>query len=106
MSKEAILKIKRAEAEADKIRTDAAETAKDMVRRAEAEGKRLCEKTEADALRINQEKLRATEEKIDMLLEEKRAQTEKEMREKVFSAELNMREAIKTIVGEVMDQCQ
>ena len=106
MSKDAILRIKEAEAEAERIRTDAAEAAKEKVRRAEADGKLLCAKAEADAIRVNREKIALAEEKIGKAMDEKREAAEKNALSAISAAELNMRDAVKMIVGEVMNQCQ
>ena len=106
MSKDAIIKIKEAEAEAQKIRADATEAAKEKVRRAELDGKRLCADTETEAMRVNAEKIQMTHEKLDAILNEKRAVAQKNAKDTVRSAELNMRDAVQMIVGEVMKQCQ
>ena len=106
MSKDAIRKIKVAEAEADKIREDASEMAKERVKRAESDGRKLCEDAENESVRVNKEKLDAIQEKVDQKLSEKRAAADRSVRELTLTAEFNMREAVKMIVGEVMDKCQ
>ena len=106
MSKEAIRKIKAAEAEADKIRADAGELAKEKIRKAEANGKMLCERAEEEALRENKEKLDAIAVKVEEKLAEQKNLADRRVRELYTTAEFNMREAIKAIVGEVMDKCQ
>ena len=106
LSKEAIRKIKAAEAEADKIRADAVELAKEKIRKAEADGKMLCERTEEEALRENKKKLDAIAEKVDEKLSEQKNAADRRVRELYTTAEFNMREAVKAIVGEVMDKCQ
>ena len=106
MSKDAIRKIRAAEAEADKIRADASEEAKNRVKRAENDGCKLCEAAEKEALRVNNEKLDAIREKVDQKLNEQKAAADRSVRELNLAAEFNMREAVKMIVGEVMDKCQ
>ena len=106
MSKDAITKIKEAEAEAQKIRADAADSVKEKLRSAEAEGKRMCAEAEAEAVRVNAEKISTTRQKLDTIMSEKRAVAEKSAGDTARSAELNMRDAVKMIVGEVMKQCQ
>ena len=106
MSKEAIRKIMTAEAEADKIRADAAELAEKKIKAAEAEGKALCENAEKEALRENSEKLDIIRKKVDEKLAEQKNIADRRARELFTRAEFNMREAVKAIVGEVMDKCQ
>ena len=106
MSKEIIQKIKDAEAQARKIKSDAQEEAKARIRKAESDGKKLCERAEEEALRTNREKLDAIQEKIDQRLSEQKNAADRSVRELTMTAEFNMREAVKTIVGEVLDKCQ
>ncbi|MBQ7376341.1 MAG: hypothetical protein IJW52_05620 [Clostridia bacterium] len=106
MSKEIILKIKEAEAEAQKIRNDASAEAVERVRRAEAEGRKLCEKAEADAAKVNREKLAITAERADDLVGRAKEDAQKEAEELRESAEFNLREAVRLIVAGVYEQCQ
>lgn len=106
MSKEIILKIKEAEAEAQKIRSDAANKAAERVRNAELEGKKLCEKAEADAARVNREKLSITAERADDLVNRAKEDAQKEAEALRESAEFNLREAVRLIVAGVYEQCQ
>jgi vacuolar-type H+-ATPase subunit H len=106
LSKEIILKIKEAEAEAQKIRSDAAAEAAQRIRRAELEGKKLCDKAEADAARVNREKLGITAERADELVARAKEDASKEAEELRESAEFNLREAVRLIVAGVYEQCQ
>ena len=106
LSKEIILKIKEAEAEAQKIRNDASAEAAQRVRRAETDGKKLCEKAEADAAKVNREKLSITAERADDLLGRAKEDAQKEAEELRESAEFNLREAVRLIVAGVYEQCQ
>jgi hypothetical protein len=106
LSKEAIRKIMEAETAADKIRADAAELAKEKERVAEAEGKRLCKVAEEEALRENKAKLDLIQKKVDEKLAEQKNAADRRVRELYITAEFNMREAVKAIVGDVMDKCQ
>ena len=106
MSKEAIRKITDAEAQAEKICADANILAKKRIENAEAEGKKLCEIAEKDALRENGEKLDLIRKKVDEKLAEQKNAAERRVRELYTAAEFNMRDAVKVIVGEVMDKCQ
>ena len=106
MSKEIIEKIKEAEAEANRIRQTAAEQAKERVRHAEEVGVLLCNKLEEDAVRENAEKLRLTREKA----EELRSRTERDARAEaeqlIAATEVYMADAVRMIIGGIMEQCQ
>lgn len=106
MSKEIILKIKEAEAEAQKIRSDAADEAAARIRRAETEGKRRCDKAEADAAAINREKLNITSGRADELLRSAKESADAEVAAFKASAEFNLREAVRFIISGVEEQCQ
>ena len=106
MSKEIILKIKAAEAEAQKIRNDAADEAAARIRRAETEGKKRCDKAEADAAAINREKLSITSDRADELLKRAKASANTEVAAFKVSAEFNLREAVRFIIAGVEEQCQ
>ena len=106
MSKEIILKIKEAEAEAQKIRSDAADEAAARIRRAEAEGKKLCDKAGVDAAAINREKLNITSDRADELLKRAKESAETDAEALKMSAEFNLREAVRFIIAGVEEQCQ
>ena len=106
MSKEIILKIKEAEAEAQKIRSDAANKAAERVRNAELEGKKLCDRAEANAAKINREKLGITAERADDLIARAKESAQEEADALRESAEFNLREAVRLIVAGVYEQCQ
>jgi vacuolar-type H+-ATPase subunit H len=106
LSKEIILKIKEAEAEAQKIRSDAADEAAARIRRAEIEGKRRCDKAEADAAAINREKLNITADRADELLKRAKVAANTEVSAFKVSAEFNLREAVRFIIAGVEEQCQ
>lgn len=106
MSKEIILKIKEAEAEAQKIRSDASDEAAARIRRAESEGKRLCDKAEESAARANREKLNVTSERADDLLNKAKENAAAEAEALRESAEFNLREAVRFIIAGVQEQCQ
>ena len=106
MSKEIILKIKEAEAEAQKIRNDAADEAAARIRRAEIEGKKRCDKAEAEAAAINREKLNITSDRANELLKRAKDSAEAEAVALRESAEFNLREAVRFIIAGVEEQCQ
>ena len=106
MSKEMILKIQNAEAEAQKIRMEALEQAKERIRHAENEGKMLCRKAEAESIRINEEKLKLTREKADELLARSRREAEAQAKLLLKAGEPYVKDAVKMIIGGMMEQCQ
>ncbi len=106
LSKEIILKIKEAEAEAERIRNDAVVEAAARVRRAEDEGKRLCERAEAEALKVNRAKLEIASERADAVIGDAKQTALAEANAARESAEFNIREAVRLIVAGVYEQCQ
>ena len=106
MSKQAILKIKEAEATAQKIRADAETEAKRRVREADAEAKRLMASTEAEAERINKERLRLTAERAESLMQEGAQSAGEAAIEVARSCEPFMDNAVKLIIEGVFEQCQ
>ena len=106
MSKEIILKIKETEAMAQKIRSDAAAEAAQRIKKAEADGKKLCDKAEADADRINREKLKVASARADGVIENTRADAQNEANAERERAEFNIREAVRLIIAGVYEQCQ
>lgn len=106
MSKEIILKIKETEAEAQRIKNDAASEATERVRRAEADGKALCEHAEAEAARVNRSKLAVARERAEGAIESTRQAALDEAKGARESAEFNVREAVRLIIAGVYEQCQ
>lgn len=106
LSKEIVMKIRDAEAQAERIKSDADREAAERVRRARESGERLCEKRENDAEQKNKERLKLTEEKANELLGSARVGAESEAEELRQSAEFNMREAVRFIILGVNEQCQ
>ncbi len=106
LSKETVAKIRDAEAQAEKIRNDAAAEAKAKIQKAHADGKKLCEKAEADAARDNAKKLEITQQKADELLNSVRAESAQNAATRREEAEFNMREAVRYIISGVDEQCQ
>lgn len=106
MSKEIILKIKDAEAEAQKIRSDAVDEAAARIRRAEIEGKKRCEKAASDAAAVNREKLKITADRADELLVRAKESADAEAEALREAAEFNLREAVRFIIAGVEEQCQ
>ena len=106
MSKEMILKIQNAEAEARSIREEATAEAKERIRCAESAGKLLCKEAEAEAIRTNEEKLRLTREKADELLDRSRREAEAQAKLLMKAGEPYVKDAVKMIIGGMMEQCQ
>ena len=106
LSKEIILKIKEAESEAAQIRGNAANEAAARVRQAHADGKALCERAEAEAAKVNREKLRRASSRADSAIETARESAEAEAQKAKETAEFNIREAVRLIIAGVYEQCQ
>ena len=106
MSKEIISKIKEAEAQAQKIRSDAQDEAKNRIRMAEANGKKLCEDTENRIRRQNKEKLDIAKDRANDVLDKAKESFEAEAEAMREAAEFNMREAVRAIIAGVNEQCQ
>lgn len=106
MSKEIVLKIKDAEAEAQKIRENARAEGAERIARAEAEGKKRCQKAERDAAVVNNEKLDITAQRVDELLERAKNSANGEAAALREAAEFNIREAVRAIVAGVREECQ
>ena len=106
LSKEIISKIKEAEAQAQKIRSDAQDEAKNRIRVAEANGKKLCEDTENRIRKQNKEKLDVAKSRADDVLDKARESSEAEAEAMREAAEFNMREAVRAIIAGVNEQCQ
>ena len=106
MSKEMILKIQAAEAEAQNIRMEASEQAKEKIRHAEAAGKRLCRDAEIEAIQTNEEKIQLTRQKADELLERSRREAETQAKLLLRAGEPYVKDAVKMIIGGMMEQCQ
>lgn len=106
MSKELILKIKEAEAQAERIRAEAQEEAKARVRKAEEDGKKFCENAETRANKENKQKLSVARERANGVLDKAREDAAAEAAAMREAAEFNMREAVRLIIAGVNEQCQ
>ncbi len=106
MSKQAILKIKEAEAEAQRMRSDAQTEAKRRVREAEAEAKKLLADTEAEARSVNKERLRLTAERAEELIAEGAKNAVADAADVAKACEPFMENAVKVIVEGVFEQCR
>ena len=106
LAKDILIKIREAEAQAQKIREDGALEAKKRLNDAEAAGKRLCEQTDLRANAENAEKLKLMRDKAQEMTEKNRSAAISEAKDVISAADHNMREAVRLIVGGVMDKCQ
>lgn len=106
MSKEIIVKIKEAEAQAQEIRSGAEDEAKARIRKAQTEGRALCERTEARVGVTNSEKLKVAEARADEVMRKTVEEAEADAQKMREEAEFNMREAIRAIIAGVKEQCQ
>ena len=106
LSKDAIRKIREAEAEAAEIRARGAERAKEILRAAEEKGARLCAEAEEQAVRENRQKLDLTRQKAEELLEKTREEARTEAAEIRQAGEDRTRDAVRMIVGGLYELCQ
>ena len=106
MSKEVILKIKEAEAEAARIRSDAAKEAKGRIHHAEQMGALFCERMEQEATAENAEKLRLTAKKAEELLARTKQEAEAETDALLAAGEPYLADAVRMIIGGVFEKCQ
>lgn len=106
MAQEIIRKIQEAEAQAQKVRADATAEAKRRVATAEADGKALCEWVEANCNTENKDKLAQIQDKAEQMLAHHADQAQQNARLLTEDAELRMRDAVRLILGGVMEQCQ
>ena len=106
MAKEIIEKIKEAEAEADRIRAEAQTEAQECLREAEKNGRALCEWAESEGLAENREKIRLIRERADDMMAHSAEEAEQKAAAMRADAEHRMREAVRLILGGVMEQCQ
>ena len=106
MSKETILKIKEAEEKADQIRAAASAQAKNRLKETEALGKKLCEETELKVSAENEKKLALIREKAEEMILHNKAVAKEDAKAESDAAGVHMREAIRYIIGGIMDQCQ
>ncbi len=106
MSKEAVMKVKEAEAEAQKIVSDAIEQGKLAVARAEEEAERSCEEYE---LKITEEYDRSVElVKTDAakIVEKNKIATDSEMQTLEEQARLRMSDAVRIVIKGIVSECQ
>ena len=106
MSKETIMRIKNAEAQAEAIRADATEEARERIRTAEQAAALLCEQAANTAEDKNAQKLRLTKERADEVLKMSRADAEKEADALRKASAPYMGDAVRLIIGGIFEKCQ
>lgn len=106
MSKEAIMKIKAAEDQANNIRTAADAEAKRRIADTEARGKKFCAETERRVTEENEKKLALIRQKADETVLKSREATLEASKDTTNEAGLHMREAVRYIIGGIMEECQ
>ena len=106
LAKDMIEKIKQAEEQAQQIRERAQADAKKVLQEAEEHGKALCEWAESEGISENKEKIRLIRERADQMMAHNQNQAEQQAAAISADAELRMREAVRLILGGVMEQCQ
>ena len=99
MSRESILKIKEAEARADRLIAGAKEQAQEMLRQAEAEGQALCDKTERECTAELSAMLGQLRERTLQMRERMEAEAREEAEALEASVSLRRKVAEKIIVG-------
>ena len=106
MSKETILKIKEAEKTAEGIRSSAHAEAKARIKDTEVRGKHLCEQTEQRVAEENRQKLELIKAKADEMILHTRQSAQSEADASADSAGSHLREAVRYIIGGIMEECQ
>ena len=106
MSKETILKIREAEKAAEDIRAAAHTEAKTRINAAEQKGKRLCEQTEKKATEENARKLELISQKADEMILRTKSSAQKDANDSSDAAGSHLREAVRYIIGGIMEECQ
>lgn len=106
MSKEVILKIKEAEAEAARIRAEAAQEAKARIHHAEQMGAVFCERMEQEATAENAEKLRLTAKKAEEHLARTAEEAQAESDALLTAGEPYLADAVRMIIGGIFEKCQ
>jgi len=101
-----IEKIKQAEEQAQQIRERARADAQKAVQEAEEHGKALCEWAESEGIAENKEKIRLIRERAEQMMAHNQDQAKQQAASISADAELRMREAVRLILGGVMEQCQ
>ena len=103
MSKEAIRQIKETEAQAEKIRLDAAAKARKMISEAEQQAEELRVNVRDDAQKALATDLTAMRKKSEDLTEKNRSAAKDDAATIAAAAQENMMEAVKLIVREVTE---
>ncbi len=106
MSKEALSKIRSAEAAAGNIRSNAQAKAQDMISEAEKRGAELCRTTESCTSQELRAMLGQIRQRSDDVIEKSRAEAQKEARAMEMTAKLHMNMAVKLIVWGIVEKCQ
>lgn len=106
MSRATILKIKEAEEQAQQIRSQARDSAKQMIEKAERDGKELLATTEQRTLSECRAKLAECREEAQRELDKERCALEAEAEKMTLAAENHRKNAVKILVWGISDQCQ
>lgn len=106
MSKEAVLKVKEAEAEAKKIVNDANLKAKKMIEQAESRSDSTCNKHEE--MLADEYKRRVDQVRSDalVLVDENRLKNLRETARAERNAREHMNEAVKIVLRRLIEECQ
>lgn len=106
MSRESILKVKEAEARAERIVEEAKERAHAMIESAQKEGIALCARTEENAVRESKASMQLLREKTAETLERVNADAEQEVEAMRKEAFLRKRSAEKIVIRGLMSKCR
>ena len=106
MSKQALLRVREAEAEAAAIREEAEQKARLLVEQNEKQCAEEAEKAINAADDSLKEKLASVRERADALIEQSRNEAAEDIVTMETEARAHMREAVKLIVWEMFDSCQ
>ena len=106
MSKEAVLKVKEAEAEAQKIIEDATEKAKKMVDHAQESMQKRCGDYEADLEDDYRKRVEQVKEDASALVEDSRKKAIFRARWEEKKARMNMPDAVRIVLRRIISECQ
>lgn len=106
MSKEAVLQVKQAEAQAQLIIDNAYDTSKSMISQAEARAEKSCEDFE-EAIRAEYKaSIEDVRREVQEIVDKNRADDQRKYNVKEQFAKRHINEAVKIILQGVMSECQ
>ena len=106
MSREAILKVRETEEQANSAVLEAREAAQKMIACAEQDGRALCEATEAEMLEKREEMMARIREKADEIAVASLAEADEECKQLVRDVTLRRKMAEKIIIRGLDSKCR